>query len=383
MAQGFFIASTGQNIGKTTLSLGLFAALKKRNIDVAYMKPIGQELGKSESGLFIDKDALLLKEHFKLKNLYQHMSPVLVTPNFTKDFIDQKIETKDLIESILYSYKELTQKKEFLLVEGTGHIGVGSIISLNNAQVAKELNLPVILIASGGLGSAFDELSLNKSLCDIYGVPIVGVILNRVKKEKKEMIQLYMKKALQRWNIPLLGCIPLDPLLGTPSFHDFESLFNGHFLSGKEFSLTHFEEIRLAAGPIEMYRETLQQNQLIITSTDREDIILATLAKAFEMHSIQKDYKLNVGMILTGNLLPRHFVLEELKKAKLPVLYTTVQSDEALEMIHCFTAKIQKEDEKKIKEAIQLVENNIDLDLLLSLTQKNAYTNLQNTSHQF
>ena len=65
MPKGFFIASTGQNVGKTTLSLGLFSGLRKRGICVGYMKPIGQELGKTAVGTFVDKDAVLFKEYFK------------------------------------------------------------------------------------------------------------------------------------------------------------------------------------------------------------------------------------------------------------------------------------------------------------------------------
>ncbi len=95
-------------------------------------------------------------------------------------------------------------------MEGTGHVGVGSIVNLSNASVASLLNLDMILIAKGGLGSAFDELALNKSLCDQYGVKIRGVILNRVREEKREMIVHYITKALNRWIIPLIGSIPFN-----------------------------------------------------------------------------------------------------------------------------------------------------------------------------
>jgi BioD-like phosphotransacetylase family protein len=41
--KGLFIASTGQNIGKTTTSLGLFSGLSQAFQHPGYMKPIGQE----------------------------------------------------------------------------------------------------------------------------------------------------------------------------------------------------------------------------------------------------------------------------------------------------------------------------------------------------
>lgn len=48
-------------------------------------------------------------------------------------------------------------------------------------QVAKELNADMILVANGGLGSTYDELELNRGICEKYGIEVRGVILNKVK----------------------------------------------------------------------------------------------------------------------------------------------------------------------------------------------------------
>lgn len=365
--KSFFIASTKQHVGKTTLSLGLFSGLKKRGIECSYMKPVGQEMEKTESGVFLDKDVRLIKKQFEVYGSDECMSPVLIPPGFTKDFLDKKIDREDLVEKILTSYQELIKTGIPLLVEGTGHMGVGSIINLNNAQVASELGIPVILIASGGLGSAFDELTLNKTLCDLYEVPILGVVLNRVLPEKKEMITTYIQKALEIWNIPLLGCIPLDPLLAIPSMCDLQHLFKGDFLSGEEYRLSHFTQVRLVAASAPFFKETLQPNQLIITPAHREDIITATLAKFWEYYLLDKETALDVGMILTGDLPPRSSVIEGLKKAGIPAFYTSLHSDKVHEKINSFTAKIQKDNDEKIQEAMKVVEENLNFDLLLKL----------------
>ncbi|MBU6149534.1 MAG: AAA family ATPase, partial [Verrucomicrobia bacterium] len=256
---------------------------------------------------------------------------------------------------------------QVLVVEGTGHMGVGSILDLNNAQVAKELNLPVLLIASGGLGSSFDELTLSKTLCDVYQVPVAGVILNRVKPEKKEKISFYMQKALERWNVPLLGCIPLDPLLGAPSIYDLKTFLGGTFLCGEQHERRHFTQVRLAAASASIFRESIAPHQLIITPAHREEIILTILAKYWELQSLQKEANPGFGLILTGQLSPRNFVIEELQKAQIPALYIPLHTDEVLDKMSSFTAKIQKEDPEKIREAISIVEQNIDFSLLLKL----------------
>lgn len=176
-----------------------------------------------------------------------------------------------------------------------------------------------------------------------------------------------MKKALERWNVPLLGCIPIDSILGNPSIYDLKSLLGGTFLSGEQYQLRHFTQIRLAAASAAIFRESIEPHQLIITPAHREEIILTILAKYWELQSLQKDVDLGFGLILTGQLAPRNFVIEELQRAKIPALHIPLHSDEILDRIGSFTAKIQKEDEEKIQEAISLVEQNIDFPLLLNL----------------
>lgn len=90
----------------------------------------------------------------------------------------------------------------------------------------------MLLIANGGIGSAFDDLSLNWEMCQRHNVPICGVILNKVRPDKVSMLREYFPKALKRWNIPLLGVVPDLPALSRPSMMDFEELFQTELMSG-------------------------------------------------------------------------------------------------------------------------------------------------------
>lgn len=80
---------------------------------------------------------------------------------------------------------------------GTGHCAVGSIVGVNNAQVASMIGADVVLVANGGLGSAFDELELNRIICQHYGVRIAGVVINKVRPDKYDQTKYYMTKVLK------------------------------------------------------------------------------------------------------------------------------------------------------------------------------------------
>lgn len=364
MTRAIFIAATGQNIGKTTICLGLIAALRKRFSKIGFIKPIGQQHVNVGPNLNVDKDVVLFKEHFGLEHEYLDMSPVILPAGFTRDFLDKRVDEKVIEDKIKSSFAKIKRDSEFTVVEGTGHTGVGSIIHMNNAKVASLLGLDIVMIASGGLGSTYDELSLNFALCRQYGVNICGVILNRVLNDKRAMLENYFPKALQEWNIPLIGCLPYNEFLSNPTLKDFEILFKTELLAGEEYHYRHFPHIRLIAGSIKAYKQERMPGELIITPACREDIILASLH--YYAHSDQNQKQgLIDGFILTGNEPPSSKIVSKLKEARMPALYAPVCSYDAMKMITSFTAKIRGEDYPKVQEAIYLVEKYLNLDLLI------------------
>ncbi len=358
-----FIAATGQNVGKTTLCLGMIAGLKKRFSSVGFIKPVGQQHVTINPTTMVDKDAVLFKKHFNLKTEWSDMSPVIIPSGFTRDFIDEKISEDALLEKIRKSFKIVAGANDYTIVEGTGHVGVGSIVNLNNAKVASVLNLEMVIIASGGLGSAHDELALNFAMCEQYGVKIRGVILNRVLEEKREMIEDYFPKALRKWNVPLIGCVPYKEFLSKPTVRDFEALFDANLISGEQHHYRHFDDFRLVAGSLESYQREMRTKVLVITPATREDIILATIKMHNEYRKTNKaDYE--GGMILTGQQPPSEFIKSEIRKVDIPTLYAPLCSYDAMKKITSYIAKIRTKDLPKIEKAIDLVEGSVDFNAL-------------------
>lgn len=364
MKNAIFIAATGQNVGKTTLCLGIIAALKKRFSKVGFIKPVGQQHVKLLENLNVDKDAILFKKHFQIPTSYDLMSPVIFPSGFTKAFIDGKIHLNPLENKISQSFQSIYEAHDYTIVEGTGHVGVGSIVHLNNAKVASMLGLEIIIVANGGLGSTYDEIALNKSMCDKYGVPIKGIILNKVIPEKQAMVKHYISKSLKEWKIPLIGSIPYNSFLNTPALRDFEILFETTLIAGQKYRYVHFQNHRLVAESVHVYRKDIKANELIITPACREDIILATLEE-YEKNP-RKDLNSIQALILTGSLPPYPNIIQKLKYQDFPCLYVPLCSYDAMKRITSFTAKILFEDESKVKKAIELVEDSVDFDLILS-----------------
>ncbi len=357
MKKAVFIAATGQNVGKTTVCLGLLSGLTKRLPAVGFLKPVGQQHRLSSEGTEVDKDVILFKDHFHLSSSYAAMSPVICPHGFTRDFLDHKVTEEKLLEKIAKSYQTLAAHNDFVLVEGTGHIGVGSIFHLNNAKIAKHLGLDVVMIATGGLGSTFDELALNINMCQAYGVSVRGVILNKVHESKREMILEYFPKSLSLYGIPLIGCIPFQPLLSIPMMKDYESLFGTSLLSGHEHRLRHYTDIKLIAGSLNSYRKEMGPQQLLITPACRVDIVDEILQES--------NSHLECGVILTGADAPSEATLTKIQASQVPVLFTPLSCYDVMKTITTFTAKIRNEDTVKVDSAIHLVEEHVNFDVLM------------------
>lgn len=363
--KAIFVAATGQNVGKTTLCLGLLAGLQKRFNSVGFIKPVGQQHVKVDEHINVDKDVVLFKHHFDLPAAWKDMSPLIIPSGFTRDYLDGKVNEEDMLQKIQGSFTKISDDNHYTVVEGTGHVAVGSIININNALVASKLGLDIVLIASGGLGSSYDELALNLTMCRQYGVNVRGVILNRVLEDKREMILNYFPKTLKQWNAPLIGAVPYNEFLSQPTIEDFANLFSTQLLTGQRHSFRHFQHSRLIADAIEAYNGEMIFNELIITPASREDIILANIEKHRHVAQ-QNDGDFAGGMIWTGLRPPNRHLIEKAEQLEIPTLYVPLCSYDAMKMITSFTSKIRKDDVLKIEKAIDLVENHIDFDLLVT-----------------
>ena len=155
-----FVAATRQHVGKTTVSLALMSGLQKRFNKVGFLKPVGQQHlpVRDESGnqLRVDKDVQVMKEYFKLDHVpYSAMSPVIIPSGYTARYIDGEVSNEAQCAAIRRAHETISSGSDVVLAEGTGHVGVGSVVEVSNARAAAMMGAEVVLVANGGIGKAF------------------------------------------------------------------------------------------------------------------------------------------------------------------------------------------------------------------------------------
>ncbi|NOQ41603.1 MAG: AAA family ATPase, partial [Desulfuromusa sp.] len=194
MARKVFIAATGMNSGKTTTSLSLMHMAKKKYDRVGFVKPIGPKPVEYQ-GIIADKDAVVIARHFDLLNDLSLMSPFVLQPGDTRRIMDGFLSRDRICQQMFEAISELDAKNDFLIIEGAGHTGVGTLFGCNNARIARETGAAVLMVTGGGLGNVVDSVQMNLALFQKEQAQVKAILVNKIIPEKREQTLKYLDMA--------------------------------------------------------------------------------------------------------------------------------------------------------------------------------------------
>ena len=359
-AHGVFIAATGQNNGKTTTSLAFYQHLRKIFKPLSYMKPVGQRTIELQRNTSADEDVVLMRRVFNLRRKANFMSPVTVRPGFTRQYLDGKIDNTHIFKTIVEGWNALTSGGSTVIVEGTGHAGVGSIFDANNAQVAKLLGLPVIMVTEGGIGRPLDALSVNLALFDQEGVAVKGVIFNKVQPSKKDQVREYGSKYLNKRGIEVLGVVEYSQPLSRPSLARLLIDLKAKLLSGEGRLDQVPTSIIIGASLLDYIIQKTSRRTLVVTPASRTDVI-SWATHNFTLQHLGKNRRQVevIGLVLTGDQEPNKSVIDLARDSDLPIMRVREDVYETVERIHHSLAKILPGDSEKLDLVHRLYANSI------------------------
>ncbi len=294
MSKAVYIATTEPDSGKSILSLGLMQLLLGKAARVGYFRPIIDDF---EPG-GIDNHINTITQYFNLD------IPFSDAYAFTRsEVIQRKNEDRDdeIIGKIIEKYKAVEERFDFVLVEGTSFSGEGTIIEFDiNVVIAKNLGIPVILLASG-VGKTLEGLVGNLQIAyDTFkdkGVKVLAVIGNKVLPGNVELVVEELRKKLP--TSVLVNAIPTNPVLANPSVKEICDTLNGEILFGEAYINNQVDGFSVGAMQLRNYLVHLKENGLVIAPGDRADIILGALQA-----NISANYPAVSGIILTGGIIP-------------------------------------------------------------------------------
>jgi dethiobiotin synthetase len=224
MTQGLFVTGTDTGCGKTEITLGIMQSLQHQGESVLGMKPIASGAAVTDEGLR-NEDALRIQAQCSQAIAYSSVNPVVyhlpISPHLAAMQTGKPISLDELVQE----YDTLCMQADRVVVEGVGgwHVPLGESITL--ADLARTLDLPMILVVGMRLGCLNHALMTAECMLN-SGARFAGWVANIVDPQMhalKENIH-----TLQAWlPAPCLGEVPY---LESPSAEQIASYLDGAVL---------------------------------------------------------------------------------------------------------------------------------------------------------
>jgi BioD-like phosphotransacetylase family protein len=275
--------------------------------------------------------------------------------------VDGEISPGELQERILTAYHELEKRCDFVIIEGSGHPGVGSVMKLSNARIARMLSAPVLMVTGGGLGNVVDNVCMNLALFEKEGVEVRAVLANKLIPDKRERTLDYLTRALIDESMTVVGGVDYHPVLANPTLRRISRLLDLpiHGNRHEEGSIIH--NVQIGAASTQRVTELLQHPTLLIVTSSRDEL-LVTLANLYNIEEFKPKI---VGLVIPGVAPIGTITQMILDRSNIPYMRSAVHTTaELYRIITEDVSKITADDIEKIDLIRNLAEAHIDFDRL-------------------
>eukprot|EP01036_Dinobryon_divergens_P022401 gene22402-30652_t len=280
-----FIAGSRSTAGKTSLCLAILKALISRYgvsaSMLSYIKPVTQCEAEQPLTRFCSKAGISCVP----------IGPVVFYKGFTRAFLSEETASStDLLQHVKAAVHENAgPARRLQLVDGVGYPAVGSICGLSNADVAKTLDIPVLMLGKAGVGDAVDSYNLDTNFFRTSGVSILGGIFNRLPASGfynidncKEAVTAYFRRfrpeEMPYGFVPEVILPPPPPLVG-PTEEEREEQFQEALVDAL------LQNVQLERLLLDLWCHQFLRRSTIYQSTEDGRVIVSIDSSAEPLHS--------------------------------------------------------------------------------------------------
>lgn len=203
--KAFFITGTDTNVGKTLVAAGFLVAAKNKGLTTAALKPVAAGCEKTDEGLR-NSDALLLQSVITQSLAYDQINPYALEAAIAPHIAAQQEKRSLSVDRLSGICRGVLSSAQFTLVEGAGGWRVPLNARETLADLAKNLELPVIMVVGIRLGCINHALLTFEAIAR-DGLSVAGWVANCVDADMS-VLQENIDSLRARLPIPCLGVIP-------------------------------------------------------------------------------------------------------------------------------------------------------------------------------
>jgi len=347
MSKGLYIASTTPFAGKNMLCIGLGLRLRKEDINIGYMKPVGimpPEYASPE----MDEDAAFVQEVLGLNMPPELVSPVLVNQDFKMRAF---AGGESLLPKITDAYQKLAAERDLMLVCGHKRCLTGKYAGLDDVRIARELNLKMLVVDRLQNEVNYDDLMCLKEL---LGDAMLGAVINDVPFSFMAEIDSVIRPFLKRNGIEMLGMIPRDPLLGSIRAHELAEGLGGRLVASQGRADGMVENFLIGTMQVENFMTYFRRNPnaAVIVGGDRADVQLVAIEGNCPC------------IVLTGNLYPNDIILSRADSLRVPIVMVRQDTYTVAKKMESLLNRHKMRDVMKVRQGTELVNSSLDFSII-------------------
>lgn len=213
-----FVTGTDTGVGKTLVSAALLHALAAHYPRVVGMKPVAAG-GDWIDGTFSNEDVRALRGASTVRVDPALDNPVLLPDPVSPHIAAQRAGVQITVAQLMQAYQALCGQADAVVVEGAGGFLVPLSESEDGADLARALNVPVVLVVGLRLGCLNHALLTAQAVCS-SGLTLAGWVANHVDPAmlaQGDNIAYLQQQLYSRYQAPLLATVPYQPVLDAKS----------------------------------------------------------------------------------------------------------------------------------------------------------------------
>jgi len=388
MKRVYVLVPTGNDVGLTSISLGMVSALKQKGLRVGFLKPVAQKRTSEDGGP--ERSTTLARKIFNMD------MPAPITLNEAERLLSIGNE-QILMEQIVELYQQVAPQQDVVVVEGMVPSPLLFYSKKLNQMIVRALDADVILVAAPHDKPAedmVDEVEIEANGYAEVNASVAGCVLNKVGRTHPEDGALNtirhtktryfgnthadaaaqtvvdtFRSVFARCKVPVLAYVPWNERLASPMMRELANHLGAHALRRGDWAMRRVESVAMCAMSISKSLYYFQDGTLVLTTGDRADIILAACMASLNGVKL-------AGIVLCGRYEPDPNVLILCEKAfaqGLPIFTSGLDCYTISHRIAGYSKELSVDDMEMAESVFSSVSNCVEgnqLDRMLSVERE-------------
>ncbi|BDU18178.1 dethiobiotin synthase [Lysobacter auxotrophicus] len=178
MNRGWFVTGTDTGIGKSLASATLLHALRARGLRAVGMKPLASGCESTPEG-WRNEDALALQAASDPRPAYDEVNPLALPNPLAPELAAADAGIRVTLAPIVSAFQRLHAQADAVVVEGVGGWAAPLSSDLDQADLVRALDLPVVMVVGLRLG-CINHARLTARAIEHDGLHLAGWIANDI-----------------------------------------------------------------------------------------------------------------------------------------------------------------------------------------------------------